>query len=253
MFCHQSEQLFFSLRFIDHLCECVYVTEGGKKAPVHLIDNRCKSPSKGVKGRCCHGNSVWVNANGLGAGLGLGGVENWEEGGGRVQRSLLQLSLDKGTTSPSLHLPPGGCWCREVLGCDGIDLDTTPTATPSKPHWPFGNGPVQTSSAATMAAGGLQWHRLTAPRPPPICLPSLHTWPFYRLCLNRGGRWNPRWLPLTPRRFISKVQWRWSGCLILMQKSPTGSFWQWHTDKWDKLFSIPWDNMSHGNHATMEK
>lgn len=43
-----------------------------KKAAVHLIDNRCKSLGKGVKGHCCHDNTVRVNAN-VRRGLG----KNW--------------------------------------------------------------------------------------------------------------------------------------------------------------------------------
>lgn len=73
--------------------------------------------------------------------------------------------------------PPDRCWCKEVPWCGGIDLDTTPTAT-SKPQWPNGRYFVRTSSAATLVAGCLQWHTLTAPRPPPICPPPLHAWPF---------------------------------------------------------------------------
>lgn len=189
MFCHQGEQLFFSVDFIDHFYErmcgwvsvcvsvCMYIwLREGKKAPVHLIDNRCKSPGKGVKGHCCHGNSVWVNARGLEAGMGLGVRELRRGQGSEV---ITAAFLDKGTTSPSLHLPPDGCWCREVLWCDGIDLDTiTPTASTTKPNWPLGSRPVQISSAVTMVAGGPQWHRPFAPRPPPICLPPLHAWPF---------------------------------------------------------------------------
>lgn len=193
--CHRSQQPCFSLHFVDHLCECVYMTEVGEKAPVHLIDNRCKSLSKGVKGHRCHGNSVWVNARELGAGLGLGVGEPRRGQGSEV---ITAAFLDKGTTSSSLHLPPDGCWCGELLWCGGIDLDTTPTATATKPHWPLSSRPVETSSAATMVAGGPQWHRLYAARPLPICLTPLHAWPFYRLCLNRGVQWHPWWLPLTP-------------------------------------------------------
>lgn len=73
MFSYQSEQLLFSPHYIDQLFKCgecvcvciniyinvcVCMTEGGEKAPVHLIDNRCKSLGKGVKGHCCHDNSV---------------------------------------------------------------------------------------------------------------------------------------------------------------------------------------------------
>lgn len=188
------------------------MTEGGEKAPVHLIDNRCKSPGKGVKGHSCHDNRVWVNARELGAGMSLGVRELRGGCGGSGFRGHYCSFSRQRTTSPSLHLPPDGCWCREVLWCDGIDLETTPTATATKPHWPLGSSPVQTSSAATMATGGLQWHKLTVPLPLPICLPPLHAWPFYRLCLNSGGWWHPLWLVLTPYgvQFSSSIWWK--GC-----------------------------------------
>lgn len=34
------------------------IIERGENVPFHLIDNRCKGLGKGVKGHCCHGNSV---------------------------------------------------------------------------------------------------------------------------------------------------------------------------------------------------
>lgn len=75
------------LRVCVHIHLYIYMTETrGKSPPVHLIDNRCKSPAKGVKGHCCHGNGVWVKARELGGWDGIG-----EGLGVRVQRSLLQL------------------------------------------------------------------------------------------------------------------------------------------------------------------
>lgn len=174
-FCHQGKPVCFRSHFIDHLCGCVYIwPRETKKLPINLIDNRCKSPGKEVKGHRCHGNYVWVNGSELGAGTRLG-LEDWGEGWGvRVQRSLLQVFFRQRDHFP---FPPDRCWCKEVPWCGGIDLDTTPTAT-SKPQWPNGRYFVRTSSAATLVAGCLQWHTLTAPRPPPICPPPLHAWPF---------------------------------------------------------------------------
>lgn len=133
-------------------------------------------------------------------GWGLGwdsGLENWGGVGGWGQGSevITAAFLDKGP------LPlPSTCSLIDAdvaSFCDGVDLDTTPTATGTKAHWPLGSRPVQTSSAASMVAGAPQWHKLT-PRPPPICLPPPHAWPFYRLCLNRGFWSHPWWLLLTP-------------------------------------------------------
>lgn len=70
-----------------------------------------------MKGQCCHDNSVWVNAKGLGAGMGLGVRGPRRQAGFRGHYCSF---WDKGTTSPSFDLPPDGCWCREPLWCDGI-------------------------------------------------------------------------------------------------------------------------------------
>lgn len=163
---------------------------------------------------------------GLGAGMGFEVIEVRRRGAGfRGHYCSFFRQRDH------FPFPPDGCWCRELLWCDGIDLDTTPTATATKPNWPLGSHTVQTSSAATMVAAGPQWHRLTAPRPPSICLTPLHAWPFYSWCPNRGGRWHPLMVPADPSWCAFLVQWQWKGCFTLIQWSATGSFWQWQTDK----------------------
>lgn len=45
---------------------------------------------------------------------------------------------------------------RSLCDGDGIDLDTTQTARATKPTWPLSSRTVQTSSAATKVAGGVQ-------------------------------------------------------------------------------------------------
>lgn len=139
-------------------------------------------------------------------GWGLGcdwGLENWGEGGvgwgGQGSEVITAAFLDKGATSPFLLLAPDGCWCSELLWCNSVDLDTTLWPLATKLLWPFGSHLVKASSAAYR--GGRRStvaQTLTASRPPPICLPPLHAWPFYRICSNRDGRGHPQWLPLTP-------------------------------------------------------
>lgn len=193
------------------------MTEGGEKAPVHLIDNRCKSPSKGVKGRCSHGNSVWVNAKGLGAGLGLG-VRELRGRWGQGSEVITAAFLDKGTTSPSLHLPPDGCWCRELLWRDGVDLDTTPTATATKPHWPLQQPPRPNLICCYNGGRGSAVAQADPPHAhhPSVFRPCTrgHSIDYVRTEVADGTPDGSRW-PLMV--FISKVQCRWNGCLTLIQ------------------------------------
>lgn len=164
--------------------------EKKKEAAVHLIDNRCKSLAKGVKGHCCHDNNVWVNANG-GQGVGQG-LEAW--GSGRVQGSLLQFFLDKGATSP---FPPLSSWWMLMLARlrrdATIEFDITHQndRPPQSDADPSAAAPVQTSNVICCPNDGgrrrvLRWHRPSTPRPPPICLTPLHAWPFLW-----GGSWWP--------------------------------------------------------------
>lgn len=164
------------------VCICVYIslsvclcmTEGGEKAAVHLIDSRCKSLGKGVKGHCCHDNNVWLNAKGLGAGPARG-LEN--QGGFRGHYCSFFRQRDH------FPFPPLSSWWM-LMWLAPVMWRYRPwhqpqMATATKRHWPLGSRPAQTSSVATMTAGGPWWHRPSAARPLPICLTPPHAWPFH--------------------------------------------------------------------------
>lgn len=105
-----------------------WLTEKGKNDPIHLIDNRCKDLGKGVKGHCCHGNSVWVNANRLGRGIWLEVGEKRREA--RIKGHYFSF-LHKGTTSSFLLLPPDSWWDSRLHRFVGIGLCSDSIAQPT--------------------------------------------------------------------------------------------------------------------------
>lgn len=117
---------------------CVIKKERGK-APIFLIDNRCRSPGWRVKGHCCHDDCVRIKGRELGG---------WGWQGSEV---ITAAFIHKGD---HFHLPPDRCWSRELLSWDGLDLDTTQAANATKPWWPLSSCSFRTSSGATKVAVG---------------------------------------------------------------------------------------------------
>lgn len=204
--------------------------EKKKEAAVHLIDNRCKSLAKGVKGHCCHDNNVWVNANG-GQGVGQG-LEAW--GSGRVQGSLLQFFLDKGATSP---FPPLSSWWMLMLARlrrdATIEFDITHQndRPPQSDADPSAAAPFkhQTSSVAPMMAGGGGFWGGTGQAP------HAHHPSVLRPC-TRGLFFEV--VPGDPLLvFAPKVHCQWMGCITLTHWCNRNFFWRGKLTNWGKLFT----------------